>query len=264
MGCSHSSMASLAGGGADISHASSDYYKFASNIWRKALARMTPGHTSRSGAPAWASSSYTSWQPWGGKSHALVLQCDYDSEDLPLPLNFTNGASASSRMLKGMPAPLLEALSTEALTQNEHRWRINGCVRRRRSAGANADVAAFRRRGDQPRPEWETFVSMVEGKKYPVYSMQAHPEKSNFEWTTKEKLPSPQSACSGNEPVVCDVFVEKPAAADEAEERHRRAHLQVQPDTQGPPEGTSSRCTRSACDQIISSGQLYGGGCGMS
>ena len=34
--------------------------------------------------------------------------------------------------------------------------------------------------------EGRPFVSLVEGKSYPVYAMQAHPEKNVFEWTTGE------------------------------------------------------------------------------
>ena len=37
------------------------------------------------------------------------------------------------------------------------------------------------------------FVSLVEGKRCPVFGMQAHPEKSNFEWVTSEQVPIPHS-----------------------------------------------------------------------
>ena len=36
-------------------------------------------------------------------------------------------------------------------------------------------------------------MSLVEGRQYPVYGMQAHPEKSNFEWVTSEKYPIPHT-----------------------------------------------------------------------
>jgi gamma-glutamyl hydrolase len=182
------------GGGADITSASSDYYKFASKIWHKALALNDAGTY----FPQWGTClgfEFIHVMASGGAGAAgaadSVLQCDFDSEDLPLPLNFSNGAAATARMLDGMPAPLLHALSTEALTQNEHKCGVPTGVY---GGQGNAKVAAFfdvvatnvDRKG---RP----FVSMVEGKKYPVYGMQAHPEKSNFEWTTKEALAIPHT-----------------------------------------------------------------------
>ena len=183
------------GGGADITHASSDYYKFASNIWRKALALNDAGTY----FPQWGTClgfEFIHVMAAGGAEATgidAVLQCDFDSEDLPLPLNFSSGAADSARMLDGMPATLLRALSTEALTQNEHKCGVPTGVYGG-GVGGNARLASFfdvvatnvDRKG-------KPFVSMVEGKKYPVYGMQAHPEKSNFEWTTKEALAIPHT-----------------------------------------------------------------------
>lgn len=182
------------GGGADIQNASSEYYKFAANIWNKAIALNDAGIY----FPQWGTClgfEFIHVMAAGGApgGDPSVLQCDFDSEDLPLPLNFTSGAAKSSRMLAGMPPPLFEALSQEPITQNEHRCAIPTGVYQKGDS-FNADVASFfdvvatnlDRSG-------KSFVSMVEGKKYPVFGMQAHPEKSNFEWTTKEKQPIPHT-----------------------------------------------------------------------
>lgn len=39
-----------------------------------------------------------------------------------------------------------------------------------------------------------TYVSAVEGKQYPFFGVQFHPEKNIYEWTTKENIPhSPEA-----------------------------------------------------------------------
>jgi gamma-glutamyl hydrolase len=60
---------------------------------------------------------------------------------------------------------------------------------------SNANLAAFFTvlstnldRGGKP------FASTIEGKKYPVWGSQWHPEKNIFEWTSREAIPHSRAA----------------------------------------------------------------------
>lgn len=163
------------GGGADIQNASSFYLRFASHLWRTALAINDGG---------------THFPQWGTCLgfefvHVMVasgsLKCDYDAEDLPLALNFS-ARSRESRLLAGLPDALYRSMASERITQNEHGCGVppDAYARHPALAGFFTTLATNRDREGRP------FVSLVEGKSYPVYAMQAHPEKNVFEWTTGE------------------------------------------------------------------------------
>merc|ERR1712037_1035441 len=38
------------------------------------------------------------------------------------------------------------------------------------------------------------FIAVIEGKKYPVFGTQFHPEKNSFEWSTKSDIPHSHDA----------------------------------------------------------------------
>ena len=168
------------GGGADITDASSPYYQFAAHIWNKAIALNDQGQH----YPVWGTClGFEFIHVMAGGPDLDILQCDFDSEDLALPLNFTGGAGgdarAGSTLLGPMSDALYTAMSTKPITQNEHKCGVPTSAYDDPSSKVRAffDVRAtnFDRKG-------KPFVSLVEGKDYPVYGMQAHPEKNNFEW----------------------------------------------------------------------------------
>mmetsp|Transcript_14947 Transcript_14947/g.28269 ORF Transcript_14947/g.28269 Transcript_14947/m.28269 type:complete len:360 (-) Transcript_14947:213-1292(-) len=113
----------------------------------------------------------------------LCLGC-YDAESLPLPLDFT-AAAPRSQLFGSLSEKLYNATATLNITENSHH---SGLAPEEFKEGTNLgdfyNVLAtnFDRQGKQ-------FVSAMEGKKYPIYGTQWHPEKNNFEWTTLVDIP---------------------------------------------------------------------------
>ena len=177
------------GGGADITNLTSPYYQFAAHIWNKALSLNDQGvHF-----PVWGTClGFEFIHVMASGPNLNLLQCDYDSEDLPLPLNFTTAdARTTGVLLKTMSDSLYTAVATKPLTQNEHRCAVP-------TTTAYADPTSllsqfFAIKATNVDRNGKPFVSLVEGKKYPVYGMQAHPEKNNFEWVTSEQNPIPHT-----------------------------------------------------------------------
>jgi len=117
-----------------------------------------------------------------------VLTGPFDSEDYPIPLNFT-AAAKGSYMLSTIAPDILTALGRENITQNEHQFGVTPqayASHPKLSAFFNVLSTNVDRKGKE-------FVSLVEGKKYPVYAAQFHPEKNNFEWGAQESTPIPHS-----------------------------------------------------------------------
>jgi gamma-glutamyl hydrolase len=108
----------------------------------------------------------------------------FDSWNLPLPLDFAPNYQ-SSRMLKDAGVELLTVLSTRNVTMNNHHYGVSP-----KDWKANANLANFYnvistntdRRG-------KTFVSTFEGKQYPIYGLQWHPEKNLYEWYAGLNIP---------------------------------------------------------------------------
>jgi len=80
-------------------------------------------------------------------------------------------------------------MGKDNITQNEHSFGVTPQAytsHPKLSAFFNVLATNFDRQGKE-------FVSLVEGKKYPVYASQFHPEKNNFEWSAQEAVPVPHS-----------------------------------------------------------------------
>jgi gamma-glutamyl hydrolase len=124
----------------------------------------------------------------GAGEDESVLTGPFDSEDYPIPLNFT-AAAKSSYILSTIAPDIFNALGKENITQNEHSFGVTP-----QAYASNPKLSSFfsvlatnyDRKGKE-------FVSLVEGKKYPVYATQFHPEKNNFEWGAQESVPIPHT-----------------------------------------------------------------------
>ena len=107
-----------------------------------------------------------------------------DSENYPIPLNFTDGYE-NSRMFANMSKDLEKYLSSAPTTLNMH----HGSVLTEKFK-ANKEISEFfhvlSTNNDRQGKE---FVSTMEGRKYPFYATQWHPEKNSFEWSLHEDIP---------------------------------------------------------------------------
>lgn len=124
----------------------------------------------------------------GAGEDESVLTGTFDSEDYPIPLNFT-AAAKSSYMLSSISPDIFSALSKENITQNEHSFGVTPqayASHPKLFSFFNVLATNFDRKGKE-------FVSLVEGTKYPVYASQFHPEKNVFEWSAQETTPVPHT-----------------------------------------------------------------------
>ncbi|KAJ1090206.1 hypothetical protein NDU88_003341 [Pleurodeles waltl] len=108
------------------------------------------------------------------------------AENISLPLNLTEDAT-SSRMFRNVPLDLMKALRKEKLTGNFHHFGLET-----QDFYANKNLRNFYNvlstNTDKVGLE---FVSTMEGKKYPFYGVQWHPEVNRFQW--KKELAFPHS-----------------------------------------------------------------------
>lgn len=115
---------------------------------------------------------------------AMITSADFDilerevAEDVGLSLNFTNLA-ATSRVWKNAPEWVMKTLSTQPVTMNYHNWGV-GLDRWNRNDNLRNFYDILSTNNDI---YGSTFVSSIEGKKYPIYGWQWHPEKNSFEWS---------------------------------------------------------------------------------
>lgn len=107
-----------------------------------------------------------------------------DSENLPLPLNFSQDYR-NSKLFGKIQDPLSHFLSTASTTMNMHKRSLLASTFAR-----NQKLRSFFKilSTNKDRNGLE-FVSTLEGIKYPIFATQWHPEKNAFEWTVKENIP---------------------------------------------------------------------------
>ena len=175
------------GGGADVGNTSSPYYQFAAHIWNRVIEKNDKGVK----FPMWGTCLGFEFIHIMASGNTSMLECDYDAEDLPLRLDFVPKARTTGELLARMSDGLYNALNSLPLTQNEHRCGVSPSSYEGASGSKLSEFFDIKATNlDRNKKE---FVSLVEGKKYPVWGMQAHPEKSNFEWVTSEKIPIPHT-----------------------------------------------------------------------
>jgi len=103
----------------------------------------------------------------------------YDAENISLPLTFTNDAS-SSRLYYEATDSLISILATENVTMNNHMYGGSPDL-----FEGSSDIGSFYTiLSTNEDRSGKTFVSSMESKNYPIYGIQFHPEKNNFEWGT--------------------------------------------------------------------------------
>ncbi|KAK0137163.1 Gamma-glutamyl hydrolase [Merluccius polli] len=111
------------------------------------------------------------------------------AENIALPLNLTANVP-SSRMFQGFPSELMNALSKEPLTGNFHHFGITT-----KTFAENEKLRNFYTiLSTNVAENGARFVSTMEGKRYPFYGVQWHPEVNRFQWKPNLNYPHSSNA----------------------------------------------------------------------
>ena len=123
------------------------------------------------------------------------------AEDVSLKLNFTTEFD-KSQVGKAMPKAVKDIFSNEKVAVNFHRYCITPTTMSKEPMKEFWTPLATNHDGNGTE-----FVSLMEGKKYPFYGSQFHPEKNPFEWTSKySAIPHSKQAIEGAA-FLADFFV---------------------------------------------------------
>jgi len=112
-----------------------------------------------------------------------ILTWGYDSHNISLPLELLPAAS-TSKMFSGAPNGILNSFGSKPVTMNNHqggvlpdKWKTNKYL-----------TDFFDLLSVNKDKKGKPFVSTIEGKKYPIYATQWHPEKQAFEFKANEMM----------------------------------------------------------------------------
>eukprot|EP01100_Stratorugosa_tubuloviscum_P008869 TRINITY_DN3707_c1_g2_i1.p1 TRINITY_DN3707_c1_g2~~TRINITY_DN3707_c1_g2_i1.p1 ORF type:complete len:317 (-),score=121.35 TRINITY_DN3707_c1_g2_i1:75-1025(-) len=130
---------------------------------------------------------------WGtclGFEELLCLAADdteilesFDAENYTIPLDFTSIAY-SSNLFRQAPAKIMDILANEPITMNNHQSGLTPSTFNKMSS-LNSFYDILSTNYDRNNIE---FISTIEAKNYPIYGVQWHPEKNQFEWTPSEVI----------------------------------------------------------------------------
>uniref|UniRef100_A0AAZ3QY94 folate gamma-glutamyl hydrolase n=1 Tax=Oncorhynchus tshawytscha TaxID=74940 RepID=A0AAZ3QY94_ONCTS len=171
----------LIGGSSDLE--TSDFAKVAGIFYRLALKANDAGD---------------SFPIWGTCLGMQLLTClvagenlltKTTAENMALPLNLTKEAH-SSQMFQGFPSDVMKALSQEALTGNFHQYGVT-----MKTFKENEKLQSFFSiLSTNTAENGAIFVSTMEGRTYPFYGVQWHPEVNRFQWDPKLNFPHSSDA----------------------------------------------------------------------
>ncbi|XP_005919130.1 gamma-glutamyl hydrolase [Haplochromis burtoni] len=169
------------GGDADLE--TSDFARVAKIFYRLALAANDAGDY------------FPIWGTCMGMQLLTVLVAGENlltktpAENLALPLNLTTEVQ-SSRMFNTFPDELINALTQEPLTGNFHNYGITI-----KDFQENEMLQSFFTiLSTNIAKNGAHFVSTFEGKRYPFYGVQWHPEVNRFQWYRKLNFPHSRHA----------------------------------------------------------------------
>ncbi|KAI1900916.1 hypothetical protein AGOR_G00054760 [Albula goreensis] len=111
------------------------------------------------------------------------------AENLALPLNFTDEAP-TSRMFEDFSSELMKALSQEDVTGNFHHYGVSEKTFR----GNDKLDQFYSILSTNIAVNDVEFVSTIEGRKYPFYGVQWHPEVNRFQWNPNLNFPHSKNA----------------------------------------------------------------------
>jgi len=117
------------------------------------------------------------------QDHSVLLEYAYDSYNYPLALEMTADAK-SSRIFGHAPQHVWDALTKQRMTQNLHH---DGVLPQTYKSNKNLE-SIFDVISINHDKKGKPFASTIEGKKYPFYGTQWHPERNQFDWGIQEAL----------------------------------------------------------------------------
>ncbi len=134
---------------------------------------------------------------------AREILSNTDSQNITLTLDFQEGYK-QSQIFQDMSTELEQFLSTIPATANFHTWSVTV-----KSFNENKNMKDFYnilstsvdRNGTE-------FVSTMEGKRYPFFATQWHPEKNSFEWNPVRNISHVAKAIETTQ-YMSNVFVNK-------------------------------------------------------
>jgi gamma-glutamyl hydrolase len=165
--------------GGDVSVTDSDYAKIGKLIYNQAMTAFNNNDY----FPLWGICLGFELLATMVSGSSSVLSHS-DSDNLPLPLNFTPEYQ-NSRLFANIAPELAKYLSTAPTTLNLH----YNCVSTETLKANKKLNNFFRVLSINKDRNGKQFVSTMEGNKYPFYATQWHPEKNSFEWSTALNIP---------------------------------------------------------------------------
>jgi len=133
-------------------------------------------------SPLWGTCMGFQWLALAATKQSLQLDptdgTQMDAENYSIPLDFRPSAVAQSKLFGFAPQSILDTLSTQNVTMNNHHYGIwtshfentPALTEQFNILSTNKDRAG------------KEFVSTIENPKYPIFGSQWHPEKNTFEW----------------------------------------------------------------------------------
>jgi gamma-glutamyl hydrolase len=116
-----------------------------------------------------------------GDDYAILTE--FDAENISLSLNFT-AAAKGSKWLGNAPSDVIDILASQSVTMNNHMYGVSPA-----DYQANQNLVDFysilSTNNDR---EGKEFISLWEGRKYPIFGSQWHAEKNQFEWYAGEVI----------------------------------------------------------------------------
>lgn len=123
----------------------------------------------------------------GLESDQVLDPCD--AENYPVALDFTSEAS-HSQIFSSEADEVKKILKEQSVAFHNHAR----CITTEKFRADNKLVEFFKVLATNKDRKGQEFVSMIEGKKYPAYGTQWHPEKIQFEWEPKESIDHSEDA----------------------------------------------------------------------
>lgn len=123
---------------------------------------------------------------------AVLSHSAFDSEGISWPLNIQS--RANSRMWSAAPSEVMDILTTENVTVNLHHDGVTPQTFEKN----NALTSTFRILSTNFDRQGKEFVSTIEAINAPIYGVQWHPERPQFEWTIGIGIRHSRSAIIAN------------------------------------------------------------------